>query len=50
VVQVRASNLLPGALGPGLLEALTRFADELERGAIVTVDQHSARVRVLPIR
>ena len=50
VVQVRAVNLLPDALGPLLLEALRRFTAELEHGALVTVDETKARVRILPIR
>ena len=50
VVQVRAVNLLPDALGPLVLETLRRFAAELDHGALVTVDQAKARVRILPIR
>jgi len=50
VVQVRAGDLLPDALGPVLLDVLAQFSDELLRGAIVSVDQHAARARILPIR
>ncbi len=50
VVQVRAVNLLPDSLGALVLEALRRFAAELEKGALVTVDETKARVRILPIR
>jgi predicted nuclease of predicted toxin-antitoxin system len=50
VLQIRASDLLPDALGAVLLDVLAQFSDQLDHGAIVTVDQHSARVRVLPIR
>jgi predicted nuclease of predicted toxin-antitoxin system len=50
VVQVRAVNLLPDSLGRLVLEALRRFGAELEQGALVTVDETKARVRILPIR
>jgi predicted nuclease of predicted toxin-antitoxin system len=50
VVQVRAVDLLPDSLGPLVLEVLRRFAAELEQGALVTVDETKARVRILPIR
>jgi predicted nuclease of predicted toxin-antitoxin system len=50
VIQVRTANVLPEALGPLLPACLSRFAVELDNGALVTVDEHSGRVRVLPIR
>ena len=50
VVQVRAIGLLPDSLGPLVLEALRRFAADLDQGALVTVDEAKARVRILPIR
>jgi predicted nuclease of predicted toxin-antitoxin system len=50
VVQVRGIDLLPDSLGPLVVRALRRFAAELERGALVTVDETKARVRILPIR
>jgi len=50
VVQVRAIDLLPDALGPIVLETLRRFTAEIERGALVTIDEARARVRLLPLR
>jgi len=50
VVQVRAIDLLPDSLGPLVLEALRRFAADLDHGALVTVDETKARARILPIR
>jgi len=48
VLQVRAQDIAPTALGPTVAVALRRFEDELGRGALVTVDPARARVRVLP--
>jgi predicted nuclease of predicted toxin-antitoxin system len=49
VVQVRAQNVLPEAIGDMVVRVLTEHVAALESGALVTVDQHAARVRVLPI-
>jgi len=49
VVQVRAQNVLPEAIGKLVARVLIEHAAALESGALVTVDQHAARVRVLPI-
>jgi predicted nuclease of predicted toxin-antitoxin system len=50
VVQVRAQSVLPEAIGGLVARVLADHAAALESGALVTVDQHAARVRVLPIR
>ncbi|MFN3333639.1 MAG: DUF5615 family PIN-like protein [Caldilinea sp.] len=49
VIQIRAQNTLPEAMLETLEMALRRFADELERGAIVIVEPSRVRVRVLPL-
>jgi len=49
VLQIRAQDVLPSAMGTVVLHALHRFADELRAGAIVTVDLSRARVRLLPL-
>jgi hypothetical protein len=49
-VQVRVQNLLPEAIGGVVARVLREHAAALEAGALVTVDQLAARVRVLPIR
>jgi predicted nuclease of predicted toxin-antitoxin system len=50
VIQVRAHDTLPTALGQTLLAVLDAQRDALESGALVTIDPRGARVRVLPIR
>jgi len=50
ILQVRTMNNLPDAIGTTVLAAITQFNDILTRGAIVVVDQHRARARVLPLR
>lgn len=49
MVQVRAQNVMPEAIGDMVVHVLTGHVAALESGALVTVDQHAARVRVLPI-
>lgn len=49
VIQLRSQRVLPDDLGAEVLDALLRTADALLTGAIVTIDDHAARVRVLPI-
>ena len=47
--QVRASNVSPDAIGPALVAALKQMSQDLEAGALVTVDPVRARLRVLPL-
>lgn len=49
VLQVRTHDVLPEAIGALVLSVLTEHADVLEQGALVSVDEASARVRILPI-
>ena len=50
VVQVRTQNILPEAIGNLVVDSLKRYRDELEKGAIITIDPVRARVRILPLR
>jgi predicted nuclease of predicted toxin-antitoxin system len=50
VVQIRSQGVLPEAVGEQIVRVLTEHAEHLERGALVTVDPRSARIRILPIR
>jgi predicted nuclease of predicted toxin-antitoxin system len=50
VVQVRVGNLQPEVIGPKVIEALLQLADNLGRGAFVSIDPKKTRVRVLPLR
>lgn len=49
VLQVRAQDILPGAIGGDVLRVLREHAASFEAGAIVSIDEVASRVRVLPI-
>ena len=50
VVQIRGpGDLSPDAIGATVVDALRRTHEELIDGALVTVDLHRTRVRVLPL-
>jgi predicted nuclease of predicted toxin-antitoxin system len=49
VIQVRTQDVFPEALETLVVKVLTDHRDSLQRGAIVSVDQMLARVRILPI-
>lgn len=50
VVQIRAENVNPDAIGPQVIIALRQMAAELESGALLTVDPNRTRLRVLPLQ
>jgi predicted nuclease of predicted toxin-antitoxin system len=50
VLQVRAQDVLPSAIGRDVVRVLTMRAEAFSAGAIVTIDKVKSRVRVLPIR
>lgn len=50
VVQIRSENLDPDFIGPHVVRALQQLRDELQSGALVTVDAASTRLRLLPLK
>ena len=50
VIQVRTQDVTPAHLEHVLVAALGAHAAALEDGALVTVDEARARVRILPLR
>lgn len=50
VVQVRAEDVSPEAIGAQVLSALRQMTDELQQGALLTVDTKRARLRLLPLK
>ena len=50
VIQMRTDDITPEAQGENLLAALQRFAGPLADGALISLDEARARVRVLPIK
>ena len=49
VIQARSQDVTPGHLGSLVMSAIRDHAKSLEAGALVTVDEATMRVRVLPI-
>jgi predicted nuclease of predicted toxin-antitoxin system len=50
VLQVRRQDLFPESLGAQVVRVLLDQSDALESGAIITIDESAARVRIMPIR
>ena len=50
VIQVRTQDVTPQASGSLAVNTLRRFEAELERGALIVIDEARARVRVLPFK
>jgi predicted nuclease of predicted toxin-antitoxin system len=50
VVQIRAENVSPEAIGAPVVDALRQMEAELDSGALLTVDPTRTRVRVLPLQ
>ena len=49
VIQIRTQDIVPAAIGPIVVRALTATRPQLEEGALVTVDPGRNRIRLLPI-
>jgi predicted nuclease of predicted toxin-antitoxin system len=50
VVQLRADNTSPEAIGRQVLAALRQTEADLAEGALVTIEPNRARLRILPLR
>jgi predicted nuclease of predicted toxin-antitoxin system len=49
VIQLRMEDVTPQAAGPRVLAALRHMEQELESGALLTIDRRQVRVRMLPL-
>ena len=49
VVQLRGQETSPTRMGPVMVLALRQLREELELGALVTIDAARARARILPL-
>jgi len=49
VIQVRTQDVSPDHLGDVLVQVLASYQANLEQGALITVDETKARIRILPI-
>lgn len=50
VIQVRTQDVTPAAIGSIVLASLRQFSGELERGALLVVEESRHRVRILPLK
>ena len=50
VVQIRAQDVSPDAIGEKVAIAVHQMTAELEEGALLTIDPNRTRMRVLPLR
>jgi len=50
VVQIRAEDISPDAIGKQIIAALHQMKRELEEGALLTIEPSRTRLRVLPLR
>jgi len=48
VIQIRTQNVLPEAIGSLVVKAIKQFYEELQQGALISVDPYRSRVRILP--
>ena len=49
VIQIRTQNVLPEAIGSLVVRAIKQFNEELQQGALISVDPYRSRVRILPL-
>lgn len=49
-VQVRTQDVTPAAIGKLVVGALRQFQEELERGALIVLDEATLRARILPLK
>jgi predicted nuclease of predicted toxin-antitoxin system len=50
VVQIRTHDVSPSHIKPILINVLQQYKNHLEDGALVSVDERRARVRLLPLK
>ena len=49
MVQVRTNDVSPNHLSAVVVTTLNKYREVIEAGALVTVDEFGARIRILPI-
>ena len=50
VIQLRAQDIRPESVGGNVLNALQKAKQDLEKGALVTIDPRKNRIRLLPLK
>ena len=49
VVQIRSGNLNPDEIGAAVVAAIKQVEDELDRGALLSIEPGKSRLRLLPL-
>ena len=49
VIQIRRGNISPATADQLVINALFAAADEIEKGALITIDLKKTRLRILPL-
>jgi predicted nuclease of predicted toxin-antitoxin system len=50
VVQIRSEDISPEAVGRAIVAAVRQTADELDKGALLSVEPNRMRMRLLPLQ
>jgi len=50
VIQVRTQDVTPSVIGKLVVNALRQFQKELEKGALIVLDEATVRARILPLK
>ena len=50
VMQVRTQDVTPSAIGKLVVNALRQFQAQLEKGALIVLDEAQVRARILPLK
>lgn len=50
VIQVRTQDVTPAAIGKLVISSLRQFQPELEKGALIILDEARTRARILPLK
>jgi predicted nuclease of predicted toxin-antitoxin system len=49
VIQIRTQDVSPEAIGSLVVKAIRQFYEEIQQGALISVDPSRSRVRILPL-
>ncbi|HEY0070176.1 MAG TPA: DUF5615 family PIN-like protein [Chloroflexia bacterium] len=49
VIQVRTQDVLPSYLASIMVRVLSQYEEALQSGALITVDENTSRIRLLPL-
>ena len=49
VIQIRAGNINPAITAQSVINAINSAVNEIEKGALITIDLYKTRLRILPL-